>query len=462
MRVAKPFGDGILLAVVVAVAVVLPWSTAETHPLYRLNRDFDLSPEIDTAQVQNMTRDTRNKWQLRRYRNRPTFGLLENKLLAYDLFAQRYPKAQFLYGAFARKSLGHWPQYRRDEFIKTMSRIGTSTDYTFVLKPISSGASTGVLIMDGKRWHSEGWTLERLANHVEGFLYRDWSDYGQKYEHKGVVVEESLLQHISSELIEVKVHVVFGELAGGRLERIPHQGCPLDMHFCDSDEPVFVPRYHKRRIKRLHAEFDRLKPFVTPHTDRIRQMGREIADLYGADMVVRALKRCVFVCLGVRYLTLVFISILIGGFPSIAPQRLDVFVGANGEFFFNEVTYPSAVVHEDKCTMPWLLEGYQQQKLERVDATVFVEPLLESINVTLHELTAMADFGVIRHAEDAEYDQETYKVLSPEEKAAVHRANMVEYVLTKLFVLVACALVVRHFWKPVLWGKRSANGCHAD
>jgi hypothetical protein len=150
----------------------------------KLNADFSLRPDIEAISgAHEIDWETRLEWQRRRYRNNPTFGLLENKLLSHSLLSDLdIPQLAIYYGAFARKSLGQWPEYNRDDFIKTLSETQVvASDHLFVLKPASDGWSENVLLMNQNRWDEEEWNIERLADFTEKFLFtHSYSGFGMK------------------------------------------------------------------------------------------------------------------------------------------------------------------------------------------------------------------------------------------------------------------------------------------
>ena len=150
----------------------------------KLNADFSLRPEIDDhISSHDVDTNTRVKWQMRRYRSNPTFGLLENKLLSHSLLSNlNVPQLGIYYGAFARKSLGLWPEYNRTDFISALGNNPVVvSNNLFVLKPISDGGSDNVLVMNHERWVEEDWTIEGLADFAEAFLFYNFSDWGMKY-----------------------------------------------------------------------------------------------------------------------------------------------------------------------------------------------------------------------------------------------------------------------------------------
>jgi hypothetical protein len=183
------------------------------------------------------------------------------------------------------------------------------------------------------------------------------------------------------QIIEIKVHVVFGELAGGRLEAIPSLSYPVDIAYCGG-EIHYVPRYKFWISNLVKRDFDRLEEMLKTHTETIRSMGKSIAELYGADWF-----------------------------------RLDVFVGTNGWLYINEVTYPSHVFHEDECTIPWYLSRYRTpERLQVIESVHFWQPMLETINVTIRDFHDKADYHYMRHATDEEYAAQFWTVLPPEER----------------------------------------------
>lgn len=207
-----------------------------------------------------------------------------------------------------------------------------------------------------------------------------------RYEHVGVVVQERLLlpdndttKHAKHQIIEIKVHVVFGELAGGRLEAIPSLSEPVDIAYC-GDQIHYIPRYISPwAAYTAKHDFLRNEAMLRTHTETIRAMGKAIAELYGADWF-----------------------------------RLDVFVGPNGWLYINEVTYPSHVFHDDECTVQWLLSKYDD--IELIESKAFVSPLLSQLNISWDEFHDTADYHSIRHATDQEYESQFWTVAPPEEQ----------------------------------------------
>ena len=59
----------------------------------------------------------------------------------------------------------------------------------FVAKPASDGTNYGILVMTPERWRRENWTFALVSRHVERFLFKERSSWGQWYEQRGVVVQ---------------------------------------------------------------------------------------------------------------------------------------------------------------------------------------------------------------------------------------------------------------------------------
>lgn len=159
------------------------------QPSSALSPYFSLLPEIGAS---NFAPADRIKLMLRRYRAQPIFGVIENKLLLHTyLGSQHVPQAPVLYGAFATKALGAWPRYERAAL---EAAIAGRTQ--FVLKSATNGGGTDVLLMNPVRWHAEGWRMANVSAYAEAFLSphaaRWVSEWGQRYEHRGVIVQETI------------------------------------------------------------------------------------------------------------------------------------------------------------------------------------------------------------------------------------------------------------------------------
>ena len=124
------------------------------------------------------------------YRRAKTLGVLENKLLCHTVVKNLgMPAVPVLYGAFAHTALGEWPAYDQKALYAALRRHGLGARRPFVVKPASDGTNYGLLVMEPKRWRRENWTEALVARHVERFLYKEKSSWGQWYEQRGVVVQ---------------------------------------------------------------------------------------------------------------------------------------------------------------------------------------------------------------------------------------------------------------------------------
>ena len=193
-----------------------------------------------------LTARERLRLQLARWRRAPLFGIIENKLLARTFLSSlrtRVAQAPIIYGAFATKSLGGWPKYDPSQLL-----LALGTQRHFVLKSATNGGGADVLIMTPERWQQEGWTAENVTQYAERFMcHKDpcafpgvkarwFSEWGQKYEHRGVVVQESIipmsangsdLTEDTSLTFEMKANVAFGQVGSARLYVLPKERCDL-------------------------------------------------------------------------------------------------------------------------------------------------------------------------------------------------------------------------------------------
>ena len=94
-----------------------------------------------------------------------------------------------VYGAFAYTRLGDWPVYSRNGLADALAAGGFGRGRGFVAKPASDGTNFGILVMTPERWQRENWTFALVSRHVERFLYKERSSWGQWYEQRGVVIQ---------------------------------------------------------------------------------------------------------------------------------------------------------------------------------------------------------------------------------------------------------------------------------
>jgi len=171
---------------------------------FAVSSDFWLG---DLLKERRLNYPTRLLLQLRRYRTGGTFGVIENKLLRHSflraLLGKRHPiqPIPVLYGAFAasplpatsflrgsgaRGGMGGWRAYRRADLVRALGKKNTTR---FVLKPLNGGMDAGMLIMTEDRWEKEKWTSDNVVSFAERQLSQLCSEWGQHFEHLGIVVQ---------------------------------------------------------------------------------------------------------------------------------------------------------------------------------------------------------------------------------------------------------------------------------
>ncbi len=350
---------------------------------YRLNDDFSLFYEMNAlpnpkALLEN--RNTRIVWQRRLFRNSPIFALMENKLLCHSLLVSLgIPKAEIYYGAFVSKAMGEWPQYDRDDFIATLKKVPqVFEDHLFVIKPASGQSADGTIIMNHKKWIDEGWSLDLLADHVEDLFGVTESSWGQKYEHLGVLVQQSVLSQESnaefhkgsfdsntSLVFEIKPHVIFdGLLCGGTLNLVPFNSeYYMYINFCHGE-----PRLQDISEEISESVWDEaIRP--TLQAERLAKTAKRIAHAFGADWF-----------------------------------RLDVFMDLNGMFLVNEVTYPSAEHPDDDCTYIHLYHHYKHKTFQILEPKSVLESLLQQIGIQYDEFIETTDYQLMTDWTEDEWD----------------------------------------------------------
>ena len=125
------------------------------------------------------------------YRAARSFGILENKLLTSSAMSRLgMPPMDVVYGAFAYVALGEWPRYSCAAMSIALSSHEYGARSGFVAKPASDGTNYGLLVMTPDRWKRENWTYALVCRHVERFLFKPRSSWGQWYEQRGVVVQQ--------------------------------------------------------------------------------------------------------------------------------------------------------------------------------------------------------------------------------------------------------------------------------
>ena len=359
------------------------WEGQIPHPSGTINADFWLMPEVGT--VEHFGGTERVKAQLRRWRRAPVFGLMENKLLAHSLLeALHIRQPEVIYGAFATKALGKWPAYARKDLMEAMHG-----KRRFVLKSATNGGNVDVLVMDPARWESEDWTASRLADYVERFVKPNhpqakwWSEWGQVYEHRAVIVQESFVPRIGGgfgciegELhLEAKVHAPLGRLASARLQALPFDGAKyLDVQFVANG----ITCLGGRNLANTTAHCARAVRLLTHHRPALERAAATTSHALGADWM-----------------------------------RLDVFLTEGGVLSVNELSYPSHIGSftggGDEISISPLREAYAHGRLARAPAALFLAPLLRACDVDPYAFLLAADFRMMRHASEATYDGQLWQ-----------------------------------------------------
>ena len=160
---------------------------------FAVGDDFLLHPELSTAPVDDVNLI---RLQARRGRTAPTPAFMSNKLLMASLFRSlRIQTPATLYGAFFGAAMGEWPRYDRAALV----RAARASGWNFVLKSATgSGATNRVLLMDAATWAADGWTPRKLGERAEALLARNVSEWGEAWEHRGILLQERLRQRLWS------------------------------------------------------------------------------------------------------------------------------------------------------------------------------------------------------------------------------------------------------------------------
>jgi hypothetical protein len=259
------------------------WPSFPPAPPSRVSPAFSLLPEMRQHKYE-LSAPLRVQLQLRRWRRDPIFGIIENKLLQATLLSSiaNARQARVVYGAFATKAMGTWPIWSRTSLERALEGMRH-----FVLKSATNGGGADVLIMTEERWHREGWRVENVSRYAGRWMERgaprspypkalhtsrlthasrvcgvarlaEWrqqqvySEWGQQYEHRGVIVQENLspIRNQPSDVslqpsklaippppgklsFELKANVAFGQLGLAGLFVLPKaESVHLDISFC--------------------------------------------------------------------------------------------------------------------------------------------------------------------------------------------------------------------------------------
>ena len=442
--------DRLLLGRHKAQAAVWPLPPVDEtlHPIsHRLSTHFSLLPEIGTARAYTLGARERIQLQLRRWRQHPTFGIIENKLLAHSLIRSivsahtswQVRQAPILYGAFATKALGVWPKYERAELIRALQGR-----HDFVLKSATNGGGADVLIMTQDRWQREGWRQSNVTAYAERFLAgRQYSEWGQRYEHRAVLLQANVLQETSklptpsimspstrSLAFEVKVNVAFGQLGSARLLLMPKaEAAHLALSFCDAGKVIcsslrcsggggrdLCDSYCRRAVRMLSN--------VAPS---LEELARNLTAVLAADWF-----------------------------------RLDVFVMEDGvggkvDLIVNELSYPSHFEQNASvcCSFERLTNVYSRKAYELADGGDILRGLmsLAGLDSSLHRRAFLQrpDFLTLQHASEEVYDSQLWQWSPKNAKKFEHRSTIVHRVSEKNSKLNSTSKSRAAAWVPRDW-----------
>jgi hypothetical protein len=185
----------------------------------------------------------------------------------------------------------------------------------------------------------------------------------------------------TSDVIEIKIHVVFGHLAGASIRSVPnYYELSVEVAFCGTDKLDHVKtREWWKPINGTHIT-DIVQSRT--NTSQLRSIASTVAEAYGADWF-----------------------------------RLDAFIDSQGSIFVNEVTYPSSSEHLDPCTIPWLYDAYQSTSMEVVSSYDIMSDLLGRINITLADFVKYSDFHMLQKGSEDDYEHSDWKWLPTSTKS---------------------------------------------
>jgi len=318
-----------------------------------INSDFDLLAELSREEFA-VSPARRIELMMSRYQTRPIFGIIENKLLAHSLLhALGVPQLPMEYGALARHQLGEWATLDEPKMNAALQRVHAMPRGA-VIKAATDGGSANILLLtgfgklpngslqfrvdrhDGTRWRRFKWATEAVVSQVHAMLApgraAPSARWRQRFEHRGVLLQQRYrcAQHECSghQLLELKVHVVFGRISCFVAERVP-------VRFDDSiyvsiadDGSLNCWRNETGRTRDASDKFDcaNLLPLVTAQLSRLSDAGANIAAALLADWF-----------------------------------RMDLFLGhPQLELRVNEITYPSHIL-DTGALHQWLRKYHELQ-----------------------------------------------------------------------------------------------------
>ena len=384
-------------------------------PALALSTDFSLLPEIRKIYRYELSARERIQLQLRRWRRHPIFGIVENKLLCGSMLASliaergipKVRQAPIIYGAFATKRLGRWPRYERDAL---EGALRGRRD--FVLKSATNGGGADVLIMTAARWEREGWRLSNVSDYAERFLRNRWfSEWGQQYEHRAVVVQENVAAAAASVrtsgrtaapglTFEIKANVAFGRLGTARLFVLPKaDSVHLELSFCEAG--------------RLTCSGTRCVGGARVCADYCR---RAVSMLSSVAPSLESLVHHLTSTLAADWL------------------RIDTFVterdGEGGlvDLVINEISYPSHLERNASvcCSFERLLSVYRRRAFRLVNGSDVQTRAMELAGLSEAHAAAFLtepDYFTLQHARDSVYDSQLWQWNPTNPHKYEHRSN---------------------------------------
>ena len=331
-----------------------------------------------------------------------SFAIAQNKLLCHALLKTlNISQAPILYGGFASHPLGDWPKFDALHMASVIERrLETHPNSSFIVKSVTNGGGQDVLIITPRmvqRFNgSAALVTQRVMMQTCAFLRRPYSEWGQRFEHRGVIVEDNAANKwASSYFAELKIHVVFGSLTGGGiyhrgrtlpsefamlgLQRVPQAGVHWDDDGVGCVEILQQPQ---------HAESIYCSTVVLPLlralSTRIQDIARLLANRLAADWF---------------------------RLDAFILQRLDgtgewpLMSGARPmpELVINEVSYPGNA-GSGSLSLSHLSRHYDHyDRLELVDGPRLVSGLLRDIHVDANTFFYRSDFNQLQHTTEHVY-----------------------------------------------------------
>ena len=354
---------------------------------------------------------------MQRWREGATFGIIENKLLEHSLLKHLgIPQAPIWFGAFATKTMGGFPQFDAANFSAIVGSLvkanAQANGVPFLIKTATNGGSRDVVLVHPSfgpldltaraAWHSAA-----AARLVCRFLSRPYSEWGQKFEHRGVVVQPDVT-FSASFACELKVHCYFGKLGTGGL--YPMRSGPRaggNVHSDSSDveqmlrDPLYIdfiglpaaapapsigctPLGGKSDLRQNISQCGSIVPALERMRGQLQSIASTVAKTVGADWF-----------------------------------RLDVFILKERQewrLLVNEITYPShggggdtsalQQAHDPEgsrsraalTSFDMLLHDYRRLAGVQINGDVFARTLLHLTNTSAADFYHTSDYKALDHA----------------------------------------------------------------